>query len=294
MLPSNTPWPRCLSTLSSRVAGSEQTSTTPLRRDRTRRSHSMPVDEDAPSGCSATMTVAAERARAARRAGGSSGSARRAAGEVDRRERRVALQHVEHALRRSRAVMISVRFGPASTWQWWQAWLQRLPTFTWSVRGAARRSGPSPRARARRRSRARPRRPRPLLTPSAAAGECRRSGRDTDGTPHVPRERPGARAATAEFSARAARRDLCSWTSTGRNRLRPSALPCPSTQPPGTAMPNQVRRPGTRQILRPPSARGAHLGDRRLQHRGSTGFVRWWSNPGLPSRDRCPRRAPSR
>ena len=26
--------------------------------------------------------------------------------------------------------MISVRFGPASTWQWWQAWLQSLPTLT--------------------------------------------------------------------------------------------------------------------------------------------------------------------
>ena len=33
----------------------------------------------------------------------------------------------------------SVRFGPASTWQWWQARSQRRPTFTWSVVTAPRR-----------------------------------------------------------------------------------------------------------------------------------------------------------
>ena len=46
----------------------------------------------------------------------------------------------------------SVRVGEASTWQWWQAWLQRLPTFTCRVVGAAARSSP-PRPGRRRRKR---------------------------------------------------------------------------------------------------------------------------------------------
>jgi hypothetical protein len=86
--------------------------------------------------------------------------------------------------------MISVRFGPASTWQWWQAWLQRLPTFTWSVRALARRSG---RALARERVVEAERRrdvPRPLLIPSAPPGNAA-AARDTDGTPMC-HERPGA------------------------------------------------------------------------------------------------------
>src|SRR5262249_30021228 len=41
----------------------------------------------------------------------------------------------------------SVRLGPASTWQWWHAWLQRLPTLTCRVVIDVRRSGPTPCAR---------------------------------------------------------------------------------------------------------------------------------------------------
>ena len=38
-------------------------------------------------------------------------------------------------------VMISLRSGPASTWQWLHTWLHMYPTFTWKISSGVGLSG---------------------------------------------------------------------------------------------------------------------------------------------------------
>ena len=72
----------------------------------------------------------------------------RAAGDVDGRDRRSRPARARQCSIVSR-VMISVRSGPASTWQWRQVWLQSLPTLIWKISMPVGRSGQSPARRQR-------------------------------------------------------------------------------------------------------------------------------------------------